>query len=284
MFYRSSTGVDHPLDEPVRVACCQIDLQVGKTATNRKAAHEGIHRAAHLGARLVVLPELVNSGYVFLDKAEAHKLAETVNGPLVQEWLQLSNDYGLVIVGGFCEALDNDCVSNSAVVIDNGRVAGLYRKVHLWDREKKIFTPGMQAPPVIDTQLGRIAMMVCYDLEFPEWVRLPALAGAEIVCVPTNWPFVSRPKGERPMELIRVQANASVNRIFIAVADRTGSERGTDWIGGSAIINPEGWFMTSPIHDSHADILVADCHPSVARDKRISPHNHVFSDRRPDLY
>jgi predicted amidohydrolase len=82
----------------------------------------------------------------------------------------------LVIVGGFCERLPGDELANSAAMIDANGLRAVYRKAHLWDAEKDIFTPG-DAPPVVETLHGRLGMLICYDLEFPEWVRLPALAG-----------------------------------------------------------------------------------------------------------
>jgi 5-aminopentanamidase len=88
-----------------------------------------------------------------------------------------------VIVGGVCER-DNQigALRNTAVVVDPDGLRAAYRKVHLWDRESLVFHAGEQPPPVLDTIHGRIGVMVCYDLEFPEWVHLPALWGAELLC------------------------------------------------------------------------------------------------------
>ena len=82
----------------------------------------------------------------------------------------------------------------------------VYRKAHLWDAESDFFAPGTAPPPVVDTEFGRIAMMICYDVEFPEWVRRPALAGADLLAVPTNWPADPVPPGERPNVVLNVQA------------------------------------------------------------------------------
>jgi predicted amidohydrolase len=160
----------------------------------------------------------------------------------------------------------------------------VYRKAHLWDREGHVFCAGDGPPAVVDTVYGRIGVVVCYDLEFPEWMRLPALAGAELVCAPVNWPRESRPAGERPQEVVRVQASASVNRMFIAVADRVGRERGVDWVGGSVIVDPAGFPLVGPAGDEETVTVLASCELAQAREKRISPHNDVFADRRPDLY
>ena len=91
---------------------------------------------------------------------------------------------------------------------------------------------------MLDTLHGRIGVIVCYDLEFPEWTRAAALRGAELLCVPTNWPLEPRPAGERPMEVLRAMVTAATNRMAVAVCDRCGPERGVDWVAGTAIAAP----------------------------------------------
>jgi predicted amidohydrolase len=146
-----------------------------------------------------------------------------------------------------------------------------------------VFTPGSEEPPVVDVGEARLAVMVCYDLEFPEWVRIPALAGAQLLCVPTNWPSFPRPAGERPMEVVRAQAAASVNRMYVAACDRAGPERGVDWVGASVIFDPDGWPLAGPLDDQEGTIMAA-CQLETATDKKISEHNDVLGDRRPGLY
>src|SRR6202044_4160254 len=107
-----------------------------------------------------------------------------------------------------------------------GGVRAVYRKAHLWNAESDFFTPGTAPPPVVDTAFGAIGMMICYDAEFPEWVRRPALAGADLLAVPTNWPAEPVPPGERPNVVLNVQAAAFANRMFVADACRVGAERG----------------------------------------------------------
>jgi 5-aminopentanamidase len=173
-------------------------------------------------------------------------------------------------------------------VIDADGVRSAYRKAHLWDTEKLVFTAGNDPPPVIQTAGTSLAVLICYDLEFPEWVRLPALAGAQLLCVPANWPALPRPPGERPIEVVRAQATAGINRMFVAVCDRAGAERGVDWVGGSVIVDPDGWPLAGPAPGghgrTHAMTITADCHLASAADKRISARNDVLTDRRPSLY
>ena len=207
------------------VACCQLTPVFGDPAANRELTADAITDAAGRGAGVVVLPELVSSGYVFRSRAEAQASAETADGPTLALWARLAARHEIVIVGGFCEIADG-VLFNSAALVDPGGLRWVYRKAHLWDAESRWFTPGSMPPPVIPTRFGRIAVMICYDLEFPEWVRLPALDGAQLLCAPVNWPAFPRPDGERPAEIIRAQADAAVNRMFVAACDRTGEERG----------------------------------------------------------
>ena len=269
----------------IAIACCQVAPRIGDPEGNRARAEAAVEAAAGEGAAVVVLPELMSSGYVFADAEEARRLAEpVVGGPTVSSWAQLSRSYGLVIVGGACELDGDGAVRNSAVLIDGGSVVAVYRKAHLWDREGIFFRPGSETPPVVETSVGRIGVMVCYDLEFPEWVRLAALQGAELICSPVNWPAVPRPPGERPGELVRLQAAAATNRMFIAACDRVGSERGIDWIGGSVIVDPDGWPLAGPAPPGEVVTLIAHCRLADARDKRLSARNDVLADRRPELY
>ncbi|GAA2337189.1 carbon-nitrogen hydrolase [Streptomyces kunmingensis] len=268
------------------VACAQLALGVGDVAENLAAAEEAVAAAADAGARVVVLPELANSGYVFADAAEARALAEPVTGPTVTAWSAAARRHGVTLVAGFAELDEQGQVRNSAVLVDpSGTVRAVYRKVHLFGTEKDFFVPGDAAPPVVDIEgVGRIGVMVCYDVEFPEWVRRVALAGAELLCAPVNWPLFPRPDGERPGEVVRVQADAAVNRMYVAACDRAGDERGVTWTGASVIVDPDGFPLAGHTPTEGPALLLASCDLAGARDKRLGAHNDVFGDRRPELY
>src|SRR6202049_49676 len=132
----------------VMVACCQIAPRVGELAANRAACREAVLRAVGEGARIVVLPQLGSTGYVFHYVAEARPLAEPLDGPTVTEWVALAGRLGITLVGGICELGDDGLLYNTAVVVAGPRVLAAYRKVHLWDAEKLVFAAGSQAPPV----------------------------------------------------------------------------------------------------------------------------------------
>jgi predicted amidohydrolase len=172
-------------------------------------------------------------------------------------------------------------VYNSAVLLDGSGVQAVYRKIHLWDTEKNFFSPGPADPPIVETRHGRIAVVICYDLEFPELTRSLALRGADLLAVPTNWPLVYRPAGERPPEVQIGIATARVNKMAIACADRTGTERGQEWTGGSTIISESGWVVATA---GDTGIATAELDLTLGRDKVLTERAHVFADRRPEFY
>ena len=273
-----------PDTDLVRVAACQVSLRVGEDARNRATALEAIFSAAAAGASVIILPELTPSGYVFESAAEARAAAEPAGGPAVAEWAAAAASRGVVIVGGFAELGEDGLLYNSAALVDPGGLRAVYRKAHLWDAESDFFAPGTAPPPVVDTAFGRIAMMICYDAEFPEWVRRPALAGADLLAVPTNWPAEPVPPGERPNVVLNVQAAAFANRMFVAAACRVGTERGVSWVGGSLVAGPAGYPLAGPAGAEDPVLVIADCDLARARDKATGPRNDALADRRPALY
>jgi len=274
--------------DPTQIAVAQLAITVAEPDANRQAAGEAVAEAAAAGARLVVLPELSDSGYVFdaEDPAtEARGLAAPVaDSATLRQWQALAGRHRLVIVGGFCELGADGRLYNSAALVDASGTRAVYRKAHLWDNEKIPFTPGDAAPPVVETEFGRVAVMVCYDLEFPEWTRLVALDGADLIAAPVNWPGYRWPAGERPAEVIKAQAAAAANGVFVAVADRCRDERGVSWISGSLIAGPDGYPLAGPVLADRPAVLTAACDLPRARDKSVSGHNDLLADRRPELY
>jgi predicted amidohydrolase len=186
-----------------------------------------------------------------------------------------------VLVLGFAEVAGDGELYNSAALFDRGELVAAYRKVHLWDSEQLFFRPGGSLPPVCDTSAGRIGVMVCYDLEFPEMTRSVALRGAELLAVPTNWPWLDRPDGAEAPEIMIAMGAARVNRMAIACCDRSGLERGQAWNEASAVIGPDGWIRARV---DGGGCAVADLDLADSRLKTISPRNDVLADRRPDVY
>ncbi|MBV8945381.1 MAG: hypothetical protein JO046_06450 [Solirubrobacterales bacterium] len=275
----TGTAPHDTTDVPVLVAAVCRDPLIGDLEANRALAVAAVGEAAERGAGLIVLPELITSGYVFKSRHEAASVAIDAQHELMAELAAAAS--GAVVVAGFCEQDEHGRLFNSAVVLEHAGVRAVYRKTHLWDREKLVFAPGAEPPPVVETTIGRIGVLVCYDLEFPEMPRGMALRGADIIAVPTNWPLVPRPPGEHPPEVIAAMAAARTNHVFIACADRAGTERHIPFTGGTCLIDPEGWLIAAtPV----AGLAIGSVDPMRARQKSIGPRNDVLADRRPDLY
>jgi predicted amidohydrolase len=251
---------------------------VGDLAGNLAMAQDAARAMAARGASVVVLPELVTSGYCFESLEEARSVALPAGHPALAAWSAEAG--GAVVIGGFAELGADGRLYNSAALVDRTGVRAVYRKVHLWDTEQLWFTPGDAPPPVVGTEHGRIGVMVCYDLEFPEMVRSVALRGAELLAVPTNWPWVDRPDGWPAPEVVIAMGAARVNRLAIACCDRSGVERGQRWNEGSAVIGADGWLLAT----ADAGRACAEVDPAASRAKAISPRNDALADRRPDVY
>lgn len=263
-----------------RIVCRQLAPRVGELGPNCELSVQAVSDAVAQGAEVVVLPELVTSGYVFESRQEAASMAITPDHELFGFWADAAAGQA-VVVGGFCEEGSDGLLYNSAAVVDRSGLVTVYRKVHLWDREKLVFEPGGEPPPVIDTAVGRIGVLICYDLEFAEMTRMLALAGAELVAVPTNWPAVDRPAGERPPEVVIAMAAARTNRMFIACCDRTGTERGQEWTAGTSVIDASGWVLASA---DEQDVALADVDLAETRSKSLTELADLLGDRRPELY
>ena len=245
------------------IAACQLAPVVGDLAANRAQAEAAIRAAAADGAEVVVVPELADSGYVFVDRAEALRLGQpAATSVTLRGWAALAAELDVVVIGGWCELGASGELFSSAAIVDRSGVRATYRKAHLWDREKEIFTPGDEPPPVVTTPAGRLAVCVCYDLEFAEWPALAARAGADLIAAPVNWPLLPRPASERPAEMVKAQAAAASNGVFVAVADRCGVERGVAWIGGTTIIGPDGYPVAGPVLADDETTVVAAGRPA----------------------
>lgn len=270
----------------VKIACIQMEPIIGEKDRNIRHSVTLIENAADAGARLLVLPELANSGYVFRSREEAFELAEEVpGGPTCDAWMTIAKARDLYIVAGIAER-DGDELYNSAVVIGPEGYIGTFRKVHLWNEEALYFEPGNLGFPVFNTPIGRIGTFICYDGWFPESYRLCALQGADIICIPTNWvPIPGQDPKREAMANILVMGSAHSNSVFVAAADRVGTERGQPFVGQSLITSYTGWPIAGPASDTDEEIIYAEVNLSDARRKRNwNEYNQILRDRRTDVY
>jgi predicted amidohydrolase len=264
------------------VCCCQLAPRVEDPAYSRELTVAAVRRGVDAGAAIIVLPELATAGYVFESPDEVARAALAAHDEVFDAWSAAVRANRGVVVGGFAELAAGGACYNSAAIVDGDGVRAVYRKTHLWDREREWFLAGDVLPPVVETRAGRVGVAICYDLEFPEVTRHLAVAGAELIAVPTNWPLVDRPDGERPPEVVIAMAAARVNRVAIACCDRTGTERGQRWTEGSTIIAVDGWPVA--VAGAGESSVTAELDLARSRDKRLGEHNDALGDRRPALY
>ena len=228
-------------------------------------------------ADLWVLPELCTTGYQFRSREEVALLAEGAQGPSARFFLDLAARRRAVIVAGFAERRARRFF-NSALLCGPRGILGVYRKVHLFHRERRFFEPGGRLP-VFRTPVGPLGVLICYDWRFPEAARTLALRGARLIAHPSNLVFRDAPAA--------MVTRAIENRVFTVTADRTGTEariRGERlrYAGGSQVVSPRGRLLFRLGREEAARVASLDL--SEARDKRVTRVNHVLRDRRPGVY
>ncbi|MGO1562830.1 MAG: nitrilase family protein [Actinomycetaceae bacterium] len=281
--------IEDPMS-PVKVAAIQFDPRVGTENKQRNVDRtiELINEAADSGARLVVLPELANSGYSFDNRADAYAHAEQIpDGPTCQAWARVAAERDLYVVAGIPE-LDGVQIFDSAVLIGPEGYIGRYRKTHLWNREKLVFEPGDEGYPVFSTPIGRIGLLVCWDIWFPEVARILTAQGADIICSVNNWVWTPPPLFDstgKAMASYLTMAAAHQNSVHIVAADRVGEEKGSRFLGCSLITGLNGWPIGDVASATEEAILYADIDAVGGRSAVIwNDLNDLPRDRRTDLY
>jgi predicted amidohydrolase len=257
----------------MEVAIVQFEPVFGDIEANIRQLDDLLMQAAT--CKLIVLPELASSGYNFADKAEALKYSEEISDSRFIDFLeQKASEMGCHIVAGMNER-DGDRFFNSSVLVGPEGLMGVYRKLHLFAGEKKIFTPGDLGVEVYQTPIGKIGMLICFDWMFPEVWRMMALKGAQIVCHPCNLvlPYCQQ----------AVASHALINRNFVVSANRIGTEGDLTFTGQSVICNPKGNTIVRG-DDVSVQVLTSKVDVTEADNKWITPDNHIFYDRRLDVY
>lgn len=266
----------------IRVALAQMDPLLGQNPYNRERALAHLEEASRAGARLVLFPECAISGYGFASPEEAWPHAEPVPGPTTEAFAAACRARDLYAVVGLLERADGR-LFNTAVLIGPEGLIGRYRKAHRPYLGVDRFTaPGDTGFPVFETAIGRIGMLICYDLRFPEAARVLALRGADLVAVPTNWP-----EGSEIVPIAVAPTRAMENRVFVLTCNRVGTERGFTFFGRSGVYDPAGRTLVQA--GGEESLVTAEIDPLQARHKRMILRPGAFEmdpigDRRPDLY
>ncbi len=259
----------------MRIALYQGPAESGTVASNLGLMEERAREAAGLGAHLLVLPEMFLTGYN-LGRDRVHALAEPAAGPSARAASAIAQRHGIALLYGYPER-DGDAIYNAARLIDSaGQHRANYRKAHLFGPDERVtFVPGDSIATVVPIGGLHVGILICYDVEFPESVRLLALAGADLVAVPTA---LMPPYEFVPASMIPTRAFE--NQVFVAYANRCGEENGLRYIGQSCVAAPDGSVLAAAGTDTA--LIVADIEPGRYGASRDA--NTYFRDRRPELY
>lgn len=274
-----------------------IQSHAFKTSTeNLHYIKQQIETVAATGADLILLQELHNTPYFCISQDPANfDLAETIPGPSTDFFSVLAIEHSVVIVCSLFEKRAKGLYHNTAVVIDkDGSIAGQYRKMHIPDdpgfNEKYYFTPGDQGFKPVETSIGKLGILVCWDQWFPEAARLMALAGADLLLYPTaiGWdPEDSDAEQQRQLDAwITIQrSHAIANNIPVASCNRTGIEHAssltTQFWGNSFICGPQGEIITNAGSDTN-EIIYAEL--DLTRTETVRKIWPYLRDRRIDHY
>ena len=269
-------------------------------AHNLAASKDGVRAAQERGAQLVLLQEL-HTGVYFCQSEDTQRFdqAEPVPGPTSDELGALARELGIVIVASVFERRAAGLYHNTAVVLDSdGRIAGTYRKMHIPDDpgfyEKFYFTPGDLGFEPVDTSVGRLGVLVCWDQWYPEAARLMALNGAELLLYPTAIGWDPRDGDaekarQRDAWVIVQRAHAVANGLPVLVCNRVGHEpdpsgasQGIQFWGSSFVAGPQGEILAEAGTEQATTVLVADI--DLARTEQVRRIWPFLRDRRVDAY
>ncbi len=281
----------------LKVALLQ-EIDHGSRAANLDAIERGLRAAATTGVELVLLQELHNGPYFCQrESVEVFDQAESIPGPGTQRLGALAQELQLVIVASLFERRAAGLYHNTAVVFDrSAAIAGIYRKMHIPDDpgfyEKFYFTPGDLGFMPIDTSVGRLGVLVCWDQWYPEAARLMALAGAELLLYPTaiGWdPADDQSEKDRQRDAwVTVQrGHAIANGLPVLSCNRTGFEAdpdgssGVQFWGTSFVAGPQGEFLAKAGTDT-PELLLAEV--DLTRSENVRRIWPFLRDRRIDAY
>jgi N-carbamoylputrescine amidase len=272
----------------MRVALEQLDVSVGKPIENLALATSRARRALDAAADIVVLPELAISGYV-IDPELARKVAEPLDGPTFAAMHKVTAGTAGIVFYGFCEEAGQHLYNTVVAVDENGLVLH-YRKLHLFDQEKSVYSPGDLGLPIADTPHGILGVCICYDLRFVEVLRSLSLRGADLVVAPAAWvggfdKTVPATGATRHVDSVLAQANLDQVAV-VAVSQVAGAAHGGPaTLGGSVACDAYGELLVGPLSREHGESAVAAVDIDGVRASRVrSPTIRPREDRRTDLY
>jgi predicted amidohydrolase len=242
----------------VKIAAVQMHAEPNQGETNTKRAMSMIRQAAEQGAQLIALPELWISGY-YLSREEFDHFGEKPDGKTVPLFQSLAKELNVLLVVPFVEEENGNLYISSALIEKNGELIHTYRKSFLWGREKDIFSHGERKYDVIPTTIGKIGLLICADIEFPETSRILALQGVELIICSSVWSIPAESRWD-----IQLPARALDNTVFVLGVNTT--DEGS--CGKSKFVAPNGnVLIESPSDAEH--ILIADMDTSLIDTTRL---------------
>jgi len=267
------------LKEKFDVALAQISCKPGDKQGNLTKIEKMALRAHKEGADLLIMPELSLTGYVVRD--QIYELAEEIPGESTRHVQRIAKNTGLHIVFGMPEQSKNAqaTIYNAAVLVNSNGVVGKYRKMYLPTHsvfeEKRYFRPGYQ-PAAFSTDLGKIGLIICYDIFFPEVARLARLEGAQlIVCISAS------PGVRRAFFEVLTIARAMENTAYLAFVNLSGIEDGLQFWGGSRLVGPNGKILVQAKYDEEDFVLHEIDYADL---KSVEPFVPTLKDLRPELF
>ena len=258
-----------------------MDVKYGDPDQNVVRIIQSIRDLASQGVELAVFPECSLAGYCVESESELAEVGISRHSEYIAQIQATVDETGLVVVFGFSES-DGLNYFNTAALLQPNISANFYQKTHLPELGYDRFISKGNDLPVFETKFGKVGMLICFDIRFPEATRILSLKGADVLLLPTNWPTGADISAD-----LLVIARAAENKIFVVSSNRVGTERGFNFIGKSKLISPMGEVLASA--GNGEDILIADMDFSLSRNKRnvTVPGKHettIFESRRPELY
>ncbi|HRJ26469.1 MAG TPA: carbon-nitrogen hydrolase family protein [Fimbriimonadaceae bacterium] len=264
-----------------QIAALQWNVVFADPDENARRAIEQIEMLARSGVELVALPEAFLTGYCARDAQEARRISIPRDHAAIQALQMASDRLGVTIIVGFAE----DCgshLANSAAICIPGQPTEVFQKIHLPELGLDKHVEGGQEFRVFETPIGRVGVLICFDLRPPEASRMLTLMGADLIVLPTNWPEGAEVSADH----ICI-ARAAENKVFFLTCNRVGEENGFHFIGRSKIIGPKGHVLAAAEADE--TVLVADVDLTEARNKQNVTipgvyETAILASRRPELY
>jgi len=273
----SSTGI---------LAAVQMSSELGEIDNNLAAMEGALLSLPKAPNRLVVFPEMATHGYFFENRQRLWELAEPVpQGPTTERLVELAEHHTAYLVVGIAER-QGKALYNTAVLVGPEGYITKYRKLHLWSEEKLLYDAGDLGIVLAELPIGRVGILICYDLWFPEQARILRLLGADVIAMPAalvNTPYNSK-RGYYMADYV-VMVTAHLNQVYMAMASQVGRYQGQWLFGSSILVGPLGWPLVEPADAEHPAVL----HHAVdflegRRLRGWGKMDHFDNDRRVDVY